>query len=143
MKKPKQIISYQSDKSEDDRSPFWHSLFNIELIETVLQDAARSGKALSYAETLYFLGHNFSRPKMRALCVALGEVDARAKLRSEPALAVLVVRASDGLPGAGWWMEKNRRRYQGSWEGPEAQAYIKKKQYEAFRFWRLPKGIDT
>lgn len=136
MKQSKRIIPHQPADTDGDRPPAWKSLFDIELIESILRDAARSGKALSYSETLYYLGYDFSRPKMRALCVALGEIDARAERQGEPALAVLVVRASDGLPGAGWWVEKGRRRYLGPWEGPQAQAYIKKKQHEAFKFWR-------
>lgn len=139
MKKTKITPPYDSEKVDGERPPAWRSLFDIERIEMILHDAARSGKALSYSETLYHLGHHFSRPKMRALCVALGEVDNRAKLNGEPPLAVLVVRASDGLPGAGWWMEKERRRYQGALEGPEAQAYTRKKQNDAFKFWRMRK----
>jgi len=124
------------DIANGERPPAWHKLFDIELIETILRDAARSGKALSYSETLYFLGYEFSRPKMRALCIALAEIDARAQRQDEPGLAVLVVRASDGLPGAGWWGDKNRGRYKGPWEGPQAASYIKKKQNEVFKFWR-------
>ena len=103
IKKRKRTTTYAHDVTDGDRSPAWRSLFDIQLIEMVLHDAARSGKALSYAEALYHLGHNFSRPKMRAMCTALNEVDARARRQGEPGLAVLVVRASDGLPGAGWW----------------------------------------
>lgn len=140
MKKPKNVIYSQLNNTEENRLSAWQNLFNIEMIEMVLRDAARSGKALSYAETLYYLGYDFSRPKMRALCIALGEVDARAKQQGQPALAVLVVRASDGIPGAGWWIDKDRKRYQGPWEGPQALTYIKKKQNEAFRFWQLPEN---
>lgn len=122
-------------------SPAWSKLFDIDMIEAVLQQAAQNGKALSYAEALNALGYDFSRPKMRALCVALGEVDARAQRRQQPALAVLVVRASDGIPGAGWWSEKDRRNYKGPQEGPEAMSYIKKKQKDAFRYWRADKKI--
>lgn len=122
--------------SDEGPSPVWRQLFNIELIEMVLQSAAQKGTALSYSETLDRLGYAFSRPKMRALCVALAEVDARARQRDEPPLAVLVVRASDGLPGAGWWVDKDRRAYSGPYEGPKAAAYIRRKQNEAFRYWR-------
>ena len=60
--------------------------------------------ALSYAELLERLGYHFSRPKMRALCAVLGDVDREAEARGEPELAVLVVRQSDGIPGQGWWV---------------------------------------
>lgn len=116
-------------------TPAWRRLFDVILIEAVLQGAAQNGKALSYAETLHSLGYDFSRPKMRALCAALNEVDARARDRGQPPLAVLVVRASDGLPGAGWWIEKDRQ-YRGPREGDEAAAYIRRKQREVFKYWR-------
>ena len=116
--------------------PGWRTLLDIPLIEAVLRDAASRSRALSYAETLDALGHAFSRPKMRALCVALSEVDARARRNGEPPLAVLVVRASDGLPGAGWWVAHDRARYTGPRDGPPALAYIRRLQARAFRHWR-------
>ncbi len=116
-------------------TPLWQRLFDIDEIEALLQASAREGKAISYSETLNTIGLEFSRPKMRALCVALGEVDRRAKLRGQPELAVLVVRASDGLPGAGWWTEKNDSKYKGAWEGPKAEKYIKAIQQKAFDYW--------
>lgn len=122
-------------KPETEPGPLWQRLFDIGEIESLLQASARDGKAISYAETLNCLGLDFSRPKMRALCIALGEVDRRARSRGEPDLAVLVVRASDGLPGAGWWVEKDGRKYSGPWEGPKALAYIKRLQKKAFSYW--------
>lgn len=116
--------------------PLWQRLFDIAQIEALLRASAAEGRSISYAETLNCLGMDFSRPKMRALCVALGEVDRRAAANGEPALAVLVVRASDGLPGAGWWADKNDRRYKGATEGPKAEAYIKRLQKKAFDYWR-------
>ncbi len=71
-----------------------------------LHAAARAGTALTYAEALNALGFAFSRPKMRALCVALDDVDAAERGAGRPALACLVVRASDGLPGQGWWLSR-------------------------------------
>ena len=124
------------DDDTDGPSPGWRRLFDLDLIERVLHDAARNGRALSYAETLDALGYGFSRPKMRALCAALHTVDERAQGRGQPPLAVLVVRASDGLPGAGWWVDKDRNRYQGPREGVEATAYIRRKQRLAFAYWK-------
>jgi hypothetical protein len=63
--------------------------------------AAADGRAITYADLLERLGYRFSRPKMRALCAMLGEIDAEAAERGEPELAVLVVRQSDGIPGQG------------------------------------------
>jgi hypothetical protein len=51
-----------------------------------------------------------------------------------PALAVLVVREGDGLPGQGWWT--GRTDYQGQWTGPDAQAHIAKLQAAVFAYWK-------
>jgi hypothetical protein len=116
-------------------TPFWKKLFDLDEIESLLQASAKEGKALSYAETLNCLGLDFSRPKMRALCVALSEIDRRAKQRRQPELAVLVVRASDKIPGAGWWQGRKDPGYDGEWEGPKALEHIRRIQGKAFAYW--------
>lgn len=100
--------------------------------------AARAGVPLSYGELLEQLGYGFSRPKMRQLCTILGAIDAEAAARGEPELAVLVVRASDGLPGQGWWTAGGGRQrgYEGPWEGPAAARFIAGVQAETFAYWR-------
>ena len=100
--------------------------------------AAKAGVALSYGELLEHLGYRFTRPKMRALCVMLGEIDREGEVRGEPELAVLVVRQSDGIPGQGWWVEGGARSrgYEGPWEGPEAARFIREVQDETFAFWQ-------
>ena len=107
-------------------------------IESLLQASARAGEPMTYAAVLGAVGLSFSRPKMRALCKLLDEIDARARGRGEPELAVLVVRASDGLPGQGWWVGGRPRRdgYAGPWEGDEAAAYIRRVQRDTFDYWR-------
>ncbi|MGZ8281486.1 MAG: ribose-phosphate pyrophosphokinase [Allosphingosinicella sp.] len=103
--------------------------------------AARAGVALSYGELLEHLGYSFTRPKMRALCAMLGEIDRDAALRGEPELAVLVVRQSDGLPGQGWWVGGARERgYQGPWDGPEAARFVRAVQAETFAWWQSRNG---
>ena len=98
--------------------------------------AAKAGEAISYSEVLALLGHDFSRPKMRALCKVLGFVDEEAAERGEPELAVLVVRQSDGLPGQGWWVEGAKAHgYTGLWEGPAAAKLIRRLQRQAFEHW--------
>lgn len=101
--------------------------------------AAAAGHALTYSELLAHLGHGFTRPKMRALCKTLAAVDARAEADGEPALAVLVVRQSDGLPGQGWWVDGGpaEHGYNGPWDGPLAAAFIARLQQEAFDFWAM------
>ena len=73
-------------------------------VRAILIASAKAGEAISYSEVLGLLGHHFTRPKMRQLCKVLAYVDDEAEERGEPALAVLVVRQSDGLPGQGWWV---------------------------------------
>jgi hypothetical protein len=103
--------------------------------------AAAAGEALTYSELLAALGHQFTRPKMRALCKVLSVIDGEAAERGEPELAVLVVRQSDGLPGQGWWVGGAALHgYDGSWEGPKAQKLIRKLQQQAFDYWAQHAG---
>ncbi len=100
--------------------------------------AAAEGQSITYSELLHHLGHEFTRPKMRALCKVLGAIDEEAAQRAEPELAVLVVRQSDGLPGQGWWVAggASDHRYEGLWEGPQAKQLVQRLQGEAFDYWR-------
>ena len=100
--------------------------------------AAAAGEAITYSELLNQLGHEFTRPKMRALCKVLGAVDRAGAERDEPELAVLVVRQSDGMPGQGWWVDggASSHDYTGPWEGPAARRLIVKLQRAAFDYWR-------
>lgn len=111
---------------------------DVDHIESLLQASARAGEPMTYAQVLNAVGLAFSRPKMRALCTLLDDIDARARGRGEPELAVLVVRASDGLPGQGWWVGGRpvRDGYRGAWEGEGAARYIRRVQREAFEYWR-------
>lgn len=117
-------------------------LADPEEVRAHLVAAAKAGVSLSYGELLERLGYHFSRPKMRALCAMLGEIDRAGAARGEPELAVLVVRASDGLPGQGWWVSGGARDhdYAGPWEGPEAAALIRAVQGEVFAFWQSESG---
>lgn len=105
-------------------------MFDVDAVEAVLVGAARAGAAVTYADALAALGHRFTRPRMRQLCVALDAVDARGRGSGRPEFAVLVVRQSDGLPGQGWWT--GRRDWDGRWSGPEALAYVRGVQARAF-----------
>lgn len=105
-------------------------------VRAILVASARAGESITYSEVLGLLGHDFSRPKMRALCKVLAFVDDEAEEYGEPELAVLVVRQSDGLPGQGWWVEgAKKHNYTGQWEGPKAAMLIRKLQRRAFEFW--------
>ena len=113
-------------------------LADPKVVRAHLVAAAQAGVALSYGELLEHLGYRFSRPKMRALCALLGEIDREAAARGEPELAVLVVRQSDGIPGQGWWVAGGGRDrgYDGLWEGPEAVRFIRSVQSETFAYWQ-------
>ena len=119
-------------------------LADPEEVRAHLIAAARAGTALSYGALLEHLGYRFSRPKMRALCAMLGEIDRAGEARGEPELAVLVVRASDGIPGQGWWVAGggSGRGYDGPWEGPEAARFIAQVQADTFAFWQSPSGTS-
>jgi len=105
-------------------------------VRAILVSAAQAGEAITYSEVLALLGHDFTRPKMRALCKVLGVVDDDAAERGEPELAVLVVRQSDGLPGQGWWIEGAKKHgYTGLWQGPQAAKLIRRLHAQAFEHW--------
>lgn len=118
----------------DDPAADAAAVHDVARIETLVRQAAREGRAVSYSELLGQLGLRFTRPKMRQVCRTLDAVDQRAAAAGEPELAVLVVRESDGLPGQGWWT--GRRDYAGLWTGPEARAHIDAIQAQAFAYWR-------
>ncbi len=109
------------------------ALHDVARIKSMLETAAREARAMSYSELLLELGFRFTRPKMRAVCKTLDEVDRRSAAEGAPALAVLVVREGDGLPGQGWWT--GRTDYQGQCTGPEAQAHIATLQAAVFVYW--------
>ena len=103
--------------------------------------AAAAGAPVTYSELLERLGYPFSRPRMRQLCVLLGEVDSIGAALGQPELAVLVVRQSDGLPGQGWWVVAAKQYgYGGPWEGPESNRFVTQIQAQSFAFWSSRDG---
>ena len=111
------------------------ALHDVARIKKMLEQSARDGRAISYSELLLNLGFRFTRPKMRQLCKTLDKIDQLNGAEGAPALAVLVVREGDGLPGQGWWT--GRTDYEGEWTGPEAQAHIAKLQHKIFDHWAM------
>jgi hypothetical protein len=111
-------------------------------VRRLLIESAAAGEAITYSELLNALGHQFTRPKMRALCKVLGVIDDEAAEQGEPELAVLVVRQSDGLPGQGWWVAGGAmlHGYDGLWTGPQALKLVKKLQRQAFDYWSKRAG---
>ncbi len=118
-------------------APSRNSLADSAEVRAHLVAAASAGTAISYSDLLGQLGFAFSRPKMRALCAVLGTVDDEAEALGEPELAVLVVRASDGLPGQGWWVAGGAEKHghAGDWEGPAARRLVERLQQQAFHYW--------
>ena len=108
--------------------------YDADQVEALLQGRAAQRATFSYSELLLLLGHNFSRPRMRALCVVLDAIDARAEAAGQPELAALVVREGDDLPGQGWWM--GRGDYAGAFEGASARKYLLTVQRQAFDYWQ-------
>jgi len=112
-------------------------LQDVAAVRDVLVEAARRGTAMSYSETLNRLGLSFTRPKMRTLCRTMDRIDEDGRAAGEPGLAVLVVRAADGLPGQGWWTTRGQALgHKGAWEGPAAERLVRREQRAAFRYWR-------
>jgi hypothetical protein len=111
---------------------------DVSLVRALMVKAARAGETISYSALLAQLGHRFTRPKMRAVCRTLGHIDEAGAAAGEPELAVLLVRESDGLPGQGWWGGGHALMlgYDGPWQGPEARAFVRVLQEEAFAYWR-------
>ncbi|MGB3722682.1 MAG: ribose-phosphate pyrophosphokinase [Pacificimonas sp.] len=109
-------------------------------LRAYLVAAARARESVTYSEALGSQGYAFNRPKMRALCAVLGDIDAENRARGAPQLAVLVVRQSDGLPGQGWWTTGGCEGYAGAWEGPEARRHVDRLQKLAFDYWAVSSG---
>lgn len=112
------------------------SIADVARVRALLIAAAKRGEAISYSELLGLLGHRFTRPKMRAVCKTLDAIDTAAAIDGEPALAVLVVRESDRLPGQGWWTGQSAAGHQGAWAGAEATKHVRALQQGVFDFWR-------
>jgi hypothetical protein len=112
-------------------------LADLAEVRAHLIGCAAAAHPITYSELLNSLGHEFSRPKMRALCKVLARIDEDGAEPGEPELAVLVVRQSDGLPGQGWWVGCGEAHgHSGVWEGPEARRLIDRLQAQAFDYWR-------
>lgn len=114
------------------------ALHDVARIKRMLEHCAREGRAISYSELLLYLGFRFTRPKMRQVCKTLDKIDMLTAEEGAPALAVLVVREGDGLPGQGWWT--GRTDYQGEWTGPQAQKHVSGLQEKVFTYWKHRAG---
>ena len=112
------------------------SLVDVDELERLLLEAARTGRTLTYAQVLAHFGKRIAPRRAYALSRDLGEVCARNRIRREPELAVLVVRKADGLPGEGFFRSAWREgTYAGPAEGFEARNFIREQQDRVFAFF--------
>ena len=117
------------------------SLDDPAAVRALLIAAARDTRILTYSQALNALGSRFSRPKMRLLCRVIGDIDDTARASGEPELAVLVVRASDGMPGDGWWRGQSRTfDHAEPSQKRKALDFVRKRQTAAFKYWRNAKS---
>lgn len=109
-------------------------------VRGLLIEAARARTTFTYGALLNLLGHTFTRPLMRQLCKVLDRIDEDGRAGSEPGLAVLVVRQSDGLPGQGWFVSRTQvyADLPLEWEGADARRFTEARQAEAFDYWKAP-----
>jgi hypothetical protein len=110
-------------------------MVDLELLEHRLRNAALTGRPVTYGELLAFFERRVTPINVRALCRDIGRVTARIEAAGGPDLACLVVRASDGLPGAGYFNSlREAGRYAGADTGPEAEAFVRGEQRAAQRY---------
>ena len=112
------------------------ALFPVDELEALLILRAGNGEPISYGDVFRWFGHPFQRFQVGQLCAALEEVDSRQRAQDRPMLASLVVRASDGIPGQGWWLSKGHDRWEGLFVGPEAAAFVRRHQQRCFDYWK-------
>lgn len=107
-------------------------MVDLDLLETRLLVAARQGAPVTYGALLAFFERRVTPITVRALCRDLGHVCARIEARGGPDLACLVVRASDGLPGAGYFQSlREAGRYSGPDTGAAAARFVAAEQARA------------
>ncbi len=100
-------------------------MVDLDRLERLLLAAARERRPLTYGRLLRALGFRMGPRNVAALCRDLGRVQARLTARGAPDLCCLVVRAADGLPGAGWFSSRRAEGlYDGPPEGPAARTHL-------------------
>lgn len=102
-------------------------------LERLLIDAAREGRPMTYQEVLAHFGRPIGPVMVRALCADLGHVCRRLEPLGLRDIACLVVRKSDGLPGAGYFEAlRDEEGYNGPTTGAFAQLEIERRQLAIF-----------
>ncbi|WP_159718797.1 ribose-phosphate pyrophosphokinase [Geminicoccus flavidas] len=102
------------------------TVIDPERLERILVQAAREGRPVSYRQVLDMFGQRLGSGTVGHLCRVLGVVDRARAEHGLPELACLVVRASDGQPGAGYFAA-------GDPQDPDARAaLVARRQEQAF-----------
>jgi hypothetical protein len=113
-------------------------MVDLELLETRLLVAARAGEPVTYGALLAFFERRVTPITVLALCRDLGRVCERIEAAGGPDLACLVVRASDGLPGAGYFQGlRDAGRYDGLDQGEAAVRFVAAEQARAKEYARV------
>jgi len=117
-------------------------MVDLDLLEGRLLTAARQGAPVTYGALLAFFERRVTPITVRALCRDLGRVCDRIEARGGPDLACLVVRASDGLPGTGYFQSvRGAGRYDGPDTGETAARFVAAEQARA-RAWAASLAVD-
>ncbi len=107
-------------------------MIDLDRLERVLIQAAREDRPVTYGQLLAFFGWKVTQVTVGALCRDLGRVAERRDGAGWPDLACLVVRKSDGLPGAGYFASlRAAGEYDGPGTGPAAVAFVRGRQERA------------
>ena len=107
-------------------------MVDLDLLEARLLKAALAGQAETYGSLLAFFERRVTPVMVAALCKDLGRVCERVEAAGGPDLACLVVRKSDGLPGAGYFTSlREAGLYDGPPTGPAAERYVARAQRRA------------
>ena len=112
-------------------------MVDLDLLEHRLLAAALAGRSLTYGVLLAFIERRVTPITVRALCRDLGRVGDRIEALGGPDLACLVVRASDRLPGAGYFQAMRAAGlYAGPDAGDEAERFVADAQARAHAYAR-------
>lgn len=102
--------------------------------ERLLINAARARTPLTYQQILAHFGRPIGPIMVKALVVDLGHVCRRLEPLGLRDIACLVVRKSDGLPGAGYFgYLKDEEDYNGATSGPMAVIEIQRRQEDIYQ----------
>jgi hypothetical protein len=114
---------------QDDQGPRpERTVLDPERLERILIAAAGEGHSVTYRQVLDMFGHRVGSGTVGHLCRVLGVIDRARAARGLPELACLVVRSTDGMPGAGYFISEDP-------QGAEARALLVTQRQQAAFAW--------